>query len=1214
MKSISRRIVPFFLMVFLTTFLMTMTGGVFFISQEPPTALAQNYQTTITVTSTDDSDVSKSHTCYTTPGVGQTAFPGECTLRRAINEASSLPDGSRPVLIDFNIPTSDPGYNADLKIWKIVLNTAKPRGDELPMIEGGQVTIDGTTQPGGREEGPKIFVTANDLETVASPSLRLRLGEQVSDDGYVARGLGLQGFGISMTGSDNLVENNWLGLTDDGTKVWFYRGDNPRFVTRTRNANGDYITTPVQHAAYWFEGDPEKGNGAEIVDAVAGGSNNTISNNRLAGTNGIAIAIRSTGSRVIGNYVGTRADGTVPAVAAHRKCKPNALYYNWFGGSGIKLTSDAKNTLVQNNVIVAMLKYSKDVLNTPIDALGVGGNNNQIEQNTIGVDASGNEVGVCGEGLDLSGKNQVVRNNTLVDTRLGAIGIYGTANTLDSIHLQNTTTKKSHLGHSITFPSNPFFGQSVPSVYKEFNSATVTSIEGTAVSGTAGADSPCAGCGIELYSDNTDQYIEALELLGSATAGADGTWTATLSRTLETGEGLRAATTTAQDVQINGIAAPTTAKLSALYGPTGVMTPTTPTTPTTSAIEPPPDFPTLQARPVPPMPTHTYTTELVVDTTADDGPDKASRCSGNTRCTLRYAINEVRTLRQSGADYPIRIAFNIPTSDPGFDSATQTWKIQMSSNETTRVEGGNVAIDGTTQPGGRDNGPKIIISDEYNLVMDKGDNIVRGLAFQEVGLTINGSYNFVEENWFGLSADGTSIYLVDNDPSRDNNAWLQDGTESSVGTPAIENVYRNNIFVGSISPAITVRGNSSWVVGNRVGMLADGTVPPNLPADWCEQGSWYGGAGITISGGAGNQIGGPEEADRNILAGLNYPTSQTAVPPNAIELKGQGGNLVLNNMIGRDAGGTEVGVCGEAVRISDDFSIVRDTTIISPGITAFGQVSARLGGNRITFANNTLRGTPKAMEYSEALKKELDLAFFNPARVTSIAETSVEGRSGDDYVDPITGKVVKGFCPHCTIEIYADDDDTHPEALELLATTTSDAEGKWSATLSRRLTNSEGIRTLSTSGDYGRGIKAYEAGTSSHLSQFYRETFASNYASGAPGSVFIFTASGFSASGAADIALKEPGTETYRHLATLSLDENGNLVFLFVTSSSAEPGDYTIRITVQLETATLADVLEMEETITLDEGEPQRTDEPAETVPIIKTESEVPVYLPLVVR
>lgn len=1208
MKPFSGRIVLFFLAAFLPG-IVTVPFSLF-QPQNTSTALAQN--TTITVTSTDDSDVSRSHTCYTTPGVGQTAFPNECTLRRAINEASSHPAGSRPVLIDFNIPTSDPGYNADLKIWKIVLNTAGIEGEELPMIEGGQVTIDGTTQPGGREEGPKIFITANDLETVASPSLRLRLGEQVSDDGYVVRGLGLQGFGISMTGSNNVVENNWLGLTDDGTKIWFYRGDNPLFVTRTRNASGDYVTTPVQHAAYWFEGDPEKGNGAEIVDANAG-SNNTIANNRLAGTNGIAISISSTDSEVTGNYVGTRADGTVPAVAAHRKCKPNALYYNWFGGSGIKLTSDAKNTLVQNNVIVAMLKYSKDVLNTPIDALGVGGNNNQIEQNTIGVDTSGSEVGVCGEGLDLSGKNQVVRNNTLVDTRLGAIGIYGTANTLDSIHLQNTTTKKSHLGHSITFPSNPFFGQSVPSAYKDFNSAAVTSIEGTAVSGTAGADSPCAGCTIELYADNTDQYAEALELLGSATAGADGTWTATLSRPLDTGEGLRTATTTAQDAQISGIAAPTTAKLSALYGPSGVMTTTT-TTPDPGAIESPPDFPTLQARPVPPMPTRTYTTELVVDTTADDGPDKASICTGNTRCTLRYAINEVRTLRQNGGNYPIRIAFNIPTSDPGFVSDTQTWKIQMSSNERTRVEGGNITIDGTTQPGGRADGPKIIISDEYDLVMDRGDNIVRGLAFQGMGLIVNGSYNFVEDNWFGLSANGQSIYLVNNDPSRDNNAWMQDGTESSVGTPAIENVYRNNIFAGSISPAITVRGNSSWVVGNRIGMLADGTVPPGLPADWCEQGSWYGGAGITISGGAGNQIGGPEEADRNILAGLNYPTSKTAVPPNAIELKGQGGNLVLNNVIGRDAGGTEVGVCGEAVRISDNFSVVRDTTIISPGITAFGQVSARLGGNRITFANNTLRGTPKAMEYSEALKNELDLAFFTPARVTSIDGTSVEGRSGDDYVDPITGYVVKGFCSYCTIEIYADDDDSYPEALELLATTTSDAEGIWAATLSRVLTSNEGLRTLSTSGDYGRGIKEYEVGTSSHLSKLYREIFASNYTTGAPGSVFIFTAGGFPENTAAEITMKEPGSETYRPLATLSLDESGNLVFLLSTSSSTAPGTYTIKITVQLEPTALAEVVEVEETITLDGGAPQRTEQPAETVPIVNASPKTQVHLPLVKR
>lgn len=1039
------------------------------------------YETTITVTSTDDSDVSKAHTCYTTPGVGQTAFPGECTLRRAIIEASSLPESDRPVLIDFDIPTTDDGYDATQGIWRIVVNNTGATNADLPPIEGGQVTIDGTTQTGGRSEGPNIFITANYLETVASPSLRLRLGEIAGDDGYTVRGLGLQGFGISMVGSDNLVEQNWLGLTDDGERIWFYRGENPLFVTRTRTATGAYVTTPVVDNAYFFEGDPEKGNGAEIVDRKAG-SNNIIRDNVLAGTNGIAIDISSTDSQVTGNFVGSRADGTIPDRDDHRTCKPNALYYNWFGGSGIKLTGDATNVVVSDNVIVGMLKYSKDVKNTPVDALAVYGNGNTVEDNRIGVDANDKAVGVCGQGLDMGGHNQTIRNNTLVDTRGGAFGIYGSADILDAIHLTGNTTRLSYLGMEPNIPSNPYFGQTVPNAYKQFNSAAITSLDGTAVEGTAGADSPCAGCAIELYSDNADNQIEALELLATTTADAEGNWEATLSRELADGEGIRTATTTADNAQISGIDAPTTAKFSDLYGPSGVITPTQWVTPT-FAIEQPPVFPNLAPRAVPAFPDPTYATTIVVNTTSDENPNQSTICTGNATCTFRHAINEVRTLSTEPDAHPILISFDIPESDSGYDATNDVWKITMSSTADLRVEGGQITIDGTTQPGGRSDGPKIIMTDERDLVLDGSDNAVRGVAFQGMGLKVNGSYTFIEDNWFGFSDDGQEIFYPNDDPSRDNHASIQD-TESSVGTPAMENVYRNNRMAGTIATAMTIRSDSSWVVGNIIGALPDGTVPTDLDADWCETGAWYGGAGITIQG-MGTQVGGPNDGDRNFLVGLNYPTSPTADPPIAINLEGQGGTLVLNNVLGQDTSGTQSGNCGEGIRFSDDFSVAQDNTIVRQARGAFKQVSPRLGGNRNLMTDNTLIGNAAAMSYSDAVEKELDLFGFNPARVMSIDGTAVEGQSGNDYVDPITGYVVKGFCPFCIIEIFADNDDATTDALELLATTTSDADGNWEATLSRTLADGEGIRTTSTSGDYGRGIKEYEAGTTSKLSRLY---------------------------------------------------------------------------------------------------------------------------------
>lgn len=109
--------------------------------------------TIITVTSGTDPDTSKSKTCYS--GSSPTS---PCTLRRAIVEARLLPAANRPILISFNIPrVQAQGYDSSLDAWKI-----HPRSTSDPSVfrrlEGSQITVDGTTQPGGRTDGPKIII------------------------------------------------------------------------------------------------------------------------------------------------------------------------------------------------------------------------------------------------------------------------------------------------------------------------------------------------------------------------------------------------------------------------------------------------------------------------------------------------------------------------------------------------------------------------------------------------------------------------------------------------------------------------------------------------------------------------------------------------------------------------------------------------------------------------------------------------------------------------------------------------------------------------------------------------------------------------------------------------------------------------------------------------------------------------------------------------
>jgi hypothetical protein len=126
--------------------------------------------------------------------------------------------------------------------------------------------------------------------------------------------------------------------------------------------------------------------------------------------------------------------------------------------------------------------------------------------------------------------------------------------------------------------------------------------------------------------------------------------------------------------------------------------------------------------------------------------------------------------------------------------------------------------------------------------------------------------------------------------------------------------------------------------------------------------------------------------------------------------------------------------------------------------------------------------------------------------------------------------------------------------------------------------------------------------------------FESNFPSGAPGSVFVLTASGFPPNTRASIAIRRPGESEYQHIVTLPLDGTGRLVFVLVTSPYDPPGTYSVRITVfsQGQLATTSSLVR-EQTVVLGEQEDQRSEMPPETVPIVNT-SNLRVFLPIVRR
>jgi hypothetical protein len=105
----------------------------------------------------------------------------------------------------------------------------------------------------------------------------------------------------------------------------------------------------------------------------------------------------------------------------------------------------------------------------------------------------------------------------------------------------------------------------LPQSLRNFLPARVTGSFCTVINGTYGFESPCPNCDVEIFLDDRDNIIEALQSLAIVTADASGNWQATLPRPLTGREGLRLMSTIKNDQIIAGLSSGTTSGLSALY-------------------------------------------------------------------------------------------------------------------------------------------------------------------------------------------------------------------------------------------------------------------------------------------------------------------------------------------------------------------------------------------------------------------------------------------------------------------------------------------------------------------------------------------------------------------------------------------------------------------------------------------------------------------------
>ena len=985
-----------------------------------------------------------------------------CTLRRAINEVRYNQYDKEAYRIAFNIGTKDPGYDAVNEAWVIRVDSDHSGSEVFAFRDlgtHGHVLIDGTTQPVGRDlrVGPRIILRGDNDKG----AFTLTGGDNV------VRGLGFQGFGdrmISVPGtSNNLIEGNWFGLTVSGTEI--------------------YLRNP-EH--------PEDGSGEAGIYVQSGGKNNTVQSNVLAGFDQTAITVDGNESYVLNNTVGTRARGTVPEVRWERKCHPSARYHNWFAGAGVQIYGH--DHLVEDNRIVGMLYYSDDPLSTPGDALSVTGERHIVRNNIIGVDAGDQPFGVCGDGIHIGGSGgghdiQVVAN-TIVGSH-GTAGILVTGGVegydLDAITRRNNVVQDSvHEAFA--------FGDTLPESLRQFNSARVTDISGTTVTGTHGLDSLCAGCTIELFLDEIDTVTETLQSLGTVTASASGDWEADLPRSLELGEGIRTASTTASDGQIRhpnepaySYSAGMTARLSELYVQPGAPEPPEPPVPT---FDRPLPIPAVAYSAPPTRPTR-YETVITVTSAEDPDDSRSTKCSdvAASQCTLRRALVEADALMDANRDpRPILIRFDIPTTSAQYRDDVGVWIIRLydtrqlnalpTLGSTDLSKSGQVVIDGWSQPDYDDlrpNMPRVFVRGaDYSkggLVVNGEHNVIRGLGFQRFKdiLRINHGGNTVEGCWFGLTVDGQEVYV-----RHESRPEYGSGDAAiALAVNADNNLFQDNVFLGLTGAAINIQGsNDNHVLRNYVGTRADGTIdlagvdPESLCDPMATNANWFGGTGINLRGDRNRVI-------SNTIVGLLIQGGALQTPPDAIVISSEQyqDNLIQHNVIGRDATGVDLWTCGRGMDLKARYAYVLSNTIVGTHREGIYLPSGLIRNNGNLMRGNVISDTHVGIEFGDLVPDEL--RFFEPARVSVIDGTHLTGGAGDD-------------CPYCWVDVYLDDLDGDLEAIAYLGSSVADANGNWSLELPDALEPEHGLRTISTIRNYGV-IQYFEAGTSSKLSRLYTE-------------------------------------------------------------------------------------------------------------------------------
>ncbi|MBU1720660.1 MAG: right-handed parallel beta-helix repeat-containing protein [Bacteroidetes bacterium] len=259
----------------------------------------------------------------------------------------------------------------------------------------------------------------------------------------------------------------------------------------------------------------------------------------------------------------------------------------------------------------------------------------------------------------------------------------------------------------------------------------------------------------------------------------------------------------------------------------------------------------------------TYT----VTTTSDSGAGSLREAMTNTNSAY-------------GADV---INFNIPNTDPGYDSVTGTWKITITTSLPYLYMGG-VTIDGASQTVNQGNtnlvGPEIVIEGnsglQYAIALVGASNTVKDIIVGgcQVGIIIYNStatLNTVRNCWLGLAPDGTT-------PFPNEYGIL-------INNAAVNSSILNNIVSGNTTGGIALsEAGTATIRGNYIGFNAafDDTVPNAN--------------GILLDRSSNNTIGGTTAAHRNFISG----NTMSGIVVSGLS---SSNNTISGNFIGTDITG-----------------------------------------------------------------------------------------------------------------------------------------------------------------------------------------------------------------------------------------------------------------------------------------------------------------------